>query len=179
MKKGCGLIALALLLAAAPAFAQNPTIGVYFDPQGRSTFEPAHLTPFPTYTAYVIAFFENVVGGAAYKITMDPGFLVTQEVFPAGIQIGTCTTGCEIGLTVPQFGFYHEPVLLETLTIMGFDDRYGSTRISVGPWEGRYETVLLSDHLGTLYPADGLESWIWCTVGTESATWGSVKSLYR
>ena len=123
MKKSYGLIALALLLAAAPAFAQNPTVGVYFDPAGTQNSATRNGGYDEQYTAYIIAYFENVVGGAAYQLTIDnPGITLLAETIPPGIEVGTALTGCEIGLTVPQFGFYGKPVLLETLTLYAYNN---------------------------------------------------------
>ncbi len=178
MKKSYGLLALALLLAA-PAMAQNPTIGVYFDAQGHNNTAIVNGGYDETHTAYIVAFFENLVGGAAFQLTVDSRISVLGEVTPPGIEIGTALTGCEIGLTNPAMGFYGQPVLLDTITLWTGANTFANGPLCIGPWVGRYDTVILSDHLGTLTAADGLCGYLTVPVAVESQTWGGVKDMFK
>ena len=179
MKKSYGLIALALLLAVAPAFAQNGTVGVYFDAKGTQSSATLNGGYDETHNAYIVAFMENMIGGAAYQLTMDPRITLLSETPAPGILVGNALTGCEVGLTTPIVGFYGTPALLETLTLWTGANLISDGQLCIGPWVGRYDTVLLSDHMGTLYPAVGLCGYLSIPVATESNTWGGVKDLYK
>jgi len=180
MKKSYGLIALALLLAAAPAFAQNPTLGLYWDLQGtQMSLNRVGGFDEPAFNGYVIAYMENVIDGAAFKLTVPAGVMVTGEAIPPGIMVGTALTGVQIALTSPQFGFYGNPVLIETITFWTGANLVPNGELVVGPYTDFYQTVLLVDHLGELYVADGLTSYLNVPVATENSTWGGVKDLYK
>lgn len=117
MKKSYGLLAL-LLLVASPVLAQQPTIGVYFNAAGTQTSTVAPYGPTHTVTAYIIATHtEQTVGGAAFKLTIDPKITLVGATYPAGIQVGTLADGIQIGLTNCYFGYYGNPVVLATLTL--------------------------------------------------------------
>jgi hypothetical protein len=117
MKKRYGLLAL-VLLVAAPVMAQQPTIGVYFDAAGTQTSTVAPYGPMHTVTAYIMATHtEQTVGGAAFKLDLDPKIMLVGASYPPGIQVGALTEGIQIGLTNCYFGYYDNPVLLATLTL--------------------------------------------------------------
>lgn len=178
MKKCYGLIALALLLSA-PVLAQDNTIGVYFDTAGTQNTAILNGGFDELHTAYIIGFGEMVVGGAAFKLDMDPRITLINATFPAGVQIGTLVDGIEIGLQFPAAGYYHTPVLLGTMTLFtnGYLIAYG--RLNIVPFFPNYENVTLADAGGFLFPAIGLCSWMTIPVATEESTWGGVKALYQ
>ncbi len=178
MKKSYGLIALALLLAA-PAFAQNPTLGLYWDLQGTQMSATRNGGYDESFNGYIIAYMENVIDGAAFKLTVPAGVQVVAETTPPGIMVGNALTGVQIALTTPMFGFYGKPVLIETITFWTGENIIPMGELVVGPYTGFYDTVLLVDHLGTLYVADGLTSYLNIPVATENNTWGGVKDLYK
>lgn len=177
MKKAYGILALAVLLLAQPVLAQYPSVGVYFDEAGtqNTAFLPGDY--FPPHTAYVIAFAEALVGGAAFKLDVYPEILVLQTTYPAGLQIGDPLAGVEIGLTEPQIGYDHLPVRLADLTIY-LPDLMDFARLNTIP-HPNYPAVTISDQNGNLFPAVGRCAWITVPVSNDDSTWGAVKKLYQ
>ncbi|MFH1843549.1 MAG: hypothetical protein ABIF77_10125 [bacterium] len=179
MRKAHVLLVAVLLLVASSSFAQYPpsgaTVGVYFDLDGT---ESVHYTfqPMTTIDFYVIIFWENLVGGTSYKIPMDPRLSVAGENFADGVAIGSAFDGCgvEFGFASPQFGYFVEPVLVCTVTILNTDPLPVETVLGVVP-HCHYEQVIVSDRYSNLFSADGLCA----AIPTENSSWGQVKQLYR
>ncbi len=112
------LVALTVAVLAGAANAE-PTIGVYFDMQGKGYAIAADYSPVQTVTAYIVATHtEQTVGGAAFKLQVDPRLALINATYPAGIQVGTLTEGIQLGFTNCYYGFYDNPVLLATLTLL-------------------------------------------------------------
>lgn len=181
MKKSFGLLALLALVLATSAAAQAPmSIGVYFDTAGTQCSKTVAGGPDEDpFDAYVIAFAEMVVGGAAFKLDKDPAIVVTGVAYPAGIQIGDILTGIEIGLTNPQIGYFGNPVRLATLTIWPGMQIIPYGRLNIVPWSPNYNAVILSDQNGVLSPAVGHCAWLNIPVPEQQTSWGDVKNLYQ
>ena len=184
MKKVFGILALTMaLLVATNVCAQDKSIGVYFDTAGTqngktSTAEWGHPAPAP-FDAYVIAFAEMVVGGAAFKLEMNPAINFVGASYPAGIQIGEIRTGIEIGLTNPVVGYFGYPVRLATVSIWPGWTAFSDALMCIVPWTPNYPDVTLSDNQGVLYPAEGRCAHFSVVVPGDETSWGSVKSLYQ
>jgi len=179
MRKAHVLLVALLLLVAAPSVAQYPasgaTVGAYFDLDGT---ESVHYTfpPMTTIDFYVIIFWENLIGGTSYKIPMDPRLTVVGETFVDGVDIGSAFEGCgvEFGFASPQFGFFAEPVLVCTVTILNTDPLPVETVIGIVP-HCNYDDVIVANRYSELFAADGLCA----AIPTENSSWGQVKQLYR
>lgn len=178
MKKAIVLLGLTLL-AATPAMAQVPSIGVYFDAAGTQNTAILNGGFDEFHTAYVIGHAEALVGGAAFALDIFPRITILNAVYPAGIQIGDLYTGIEIGLSEPVIGFFNQPVLLGTLTLWTGEYLLNYARINVVPWWPRYESVMMANAQGALIPAAGRCSWLSVPVPNESNSWGNVKALYQ
>ncbi|MHB8079977.1 MAG: hypothetical protein ACYDIE_12075 [Candidatus Krumholzibacteriia bacterium] len=180
MKKGHWLLTIALaLIVAVPAVAQQATLGVYFDAAGTQTTGVFNGGYDVTHTAYLIAFVETVVGGAACKLVMDPQILLINAVYPAGIQIGDLLNGIEIGLTDPLLGYFGQPVRMATLTLFTGANLIANGEIAVEPFTPKYTDVLLADVGGNLITAVGLTSTLTIPVAADPNSWSQVKDLYR
>jgi hypothetical protein len=180
MKKRYSRILLTLLLVSAPAWAVLPpsggSIGVFFDVEGTVV----SLNAFPSFTeldAYIIVYWEAMVGGAAYSIPgPPPGTMLAVEEWPDGINIGSAFdgTGCEVGLFLPGFGYYGTPVLMSHIKLFNYTGGGLSIFLCVQD-HGNYADIVLSDNQSNLFSAEG-----YCAVvGTETSTWGAVKDMYR
>ncbi len=173
------LIMLSIAALAGAANAQTPTIGVYFDPEGTQTSTVAPYGPAHTVTAYVLAMnTEQTVGGAAFKLELDPKITLSGATFPAGIQIGTLTDGIQIGMTDCYYGFYGQPVLLATLTLWTGTNFMNEAPLRILPYPpaGVIQladcTAMLTNPVGgeaklTVYPPTKL-SVFWDTAGTQT-----------
>ena len=181
MKKGHWLLTIALaLLVAVPAFAQTPSLGIYFDLAGTQAYQPGHIGLNEAHTAYVIARAEMLIGGAAYKITIDdPNLMFTGASYPAGIQIGDALNGVEVGFTEPVVGYFGVPVRVSTLSLFAPSYWGEPATICVVPFPGKYNDVVLADGQGVLFPASGLCGQLTSTVATDADSWSHVKGLYR
>lgn len=179
MKKVLVLSALIALLAA-PAMASTPfpSVGVYFNPQGTQSYATLNGGFDETHTAYVIAFAEALVGGAAFKIDIYPEIMILIGEYPMGVQFGELLTGIEIGLTNPVVGFFGQPVRLATLTLFTGEALIDYGRLNVIP-HPNYNSVVLADGNANLFPAAGVCAWLTIPVPNEQSSWGQVKSLFQ
>lgn len=181
MKKGTIGIALVLVLAATPCLAQVATVGVYFDQAGTQVSGTFNGGVDEFHKAYVVVFWEAFVGGASYKLNVDPRVSITQVSYPLeGIQIGGPLDGCgvEIGLTQPAFGFYSTPVVITDLTFWTGEQIIYDAMICVEP-HCNYDSVVVADRDAQIYDAEGLCAFLTVPVASESDSWGAVKNLYK
>ena len=178
MKKGYIGIALALVLAATPVLAQ-PTVGVYYDTAGTISNMTIGAAIQPVvFDAYVIVFWENMIGGASYGISFDPAITPIGEVYPEdAINIGSPFDGCgtEVGFGTPQFGFYNTPVLVTTLQFFVPQGTVLETPICVVP-HCNYPYVVVADRYAELFEAEGFCALV---VDNDSESWGAVKNMYK
>ena len=185
MKKCYGLILTSvLLLTAVTAAAQPPalpSVGVYFDEEGTALTGTFNGGADEFYAAYVIVFWESLVGGASYSLNLDPRLTLVNATYPLdGVQIGSPIDGCgvEVGLTTPAFGYYNTPVIISVLTLWSGDQIIYNGLICVEP-HCNYEAVIVADRYAELYAACAGCAFITIPVGIESTTWGMVKNLYQ
>jgi len=156
----------------------QPKIGIYFDTaatQTQGTFNGG----FDTYhTAYIFAVdTEKLVGGAAFKLTMDARISLLSATFPAGVQIGTLLEGIQIGFTDCAPGFYGTPVLCSTLTLWTGANLLADAELRIDPYP-LAGVIQLADCDGIITNVAGGTATLTIPVGAESDTWGQVKALY-
>lgn len=155
------LLALAMTAMAGSAVAQPAAaIGVYYDTAATETSHTYEGGPTTFLEAYIYATnTEQTVGGAAFKLDLDPRITLFGVTFPAGIQIGSLQSGIQIGMTDCFVGYFGVPVRLATLTL--WTNEYSMTNaaltISAYPRSGLIE---LSDCEGNLRVIDGLTSYL-------------------
>ncbi len=165
---------IAAMIVAMPVLVQADSIGVYFDTDGTSNFL---LSDEFVNEAYVVVFAESMIAGAAFKLTMDPHQSLLNTVYPAGLQIGEPLTGVELGMTDPVVGYYNNPAVVATLTLMTVN--FGElTNLNIVTHPA-YESVIYADHTGVVFDADGLSAVLSATVSNDSASFGEVKNLFR
>lgn len=154
------VLALALTAIAGVAVAQPAAIGVYYDTAATETSHTFEGGPAATLTAYIYATHtEQTVGGAAFTLTMDQRISTLGVEYPAGIQIGSLSSGIQIGLTDCWVGYFGVPVKLATLTLWTSTYSMADAELTVGPYP-RSGVVELSDCEGNLTTVDGLTSYL-------------------
>lgn len=155
------LLALALTAMAGSAAAQPATsIGVYFDTaatQSSVTFEGG---PAATQTAYIYATnTEQTVAGAEFKLDLDQRITILGVDFPAGIQIGSLTSGIQIAMTECFIGYFGVPTRLATLTLYTNQYSMENAELTISPYP-RSGTIDLSDCDGNLRVVEGMTSYM-------------------
>jgi|SaaInl8_200m_RNA_FD_contig_21_1166963_length_577_multi_9_in_0_out_0_1 hypothetical protein len=165
---------IATLVVVMPALVQAATLGVYFDTDGDSNLL---INDEFVNEAYVIAFAESMVAGAAFQMTMDPYQQLLQSSYPDGLAIGAPLDGVEIGFSTPVSGYYGVPVLVATLTLMQLAPGE-VTNINIVNHPD-YDTVVVSNNAGALFEADGLGATLSATVANDAISFGAVKSLFN
>lgn len=174
------LIALALAACAAvPAAAQQSSIGVYFNAAGTQSTATLNGGYDELHTAYVIGFGEMLLGGAAFKLDLDPRIVLVNATFPVGVQIGDLVNGIEIGFQEPEIGFFGRPVRLATLTLFTGANLFANAQLGVSPYLTKYNAVVVADGNGNLFEAEGRTAFLTIPVPSVSSTWGQVKGLYQ
>ncbi|MBK6900261.1 MAG: hypothetical protein IPH09_13745 [bacterium] len=146
------LLALAMLGAAAVANA-DPTIGVFFDTDGSQSVLVAE--PGTVNTGYIlINNADMMVGGAAFKMETEGGFMLVGETWADGLLFGTLLTGAEIGLytALPQFGT--DPTVICTFQLFGTEMVINSHLTIVN--DPDYATPVVANNNAILFPAEGL-----------------------
>jgi hypothetical protein len=146
---------LALFLLSGIAQADPAAVGIYFDTAATQTSLARDYAPGTTITAYIFATHtEQTVGGAAFKLVMDPRITLVDASYPAGIQVGTLADGIQIGLTNCEMGFYGRPVRLATLTLSTGQNWMFDAALRVTPYPPA-GVVQLADCQGTITEVAG------------------------
>ena len=156
----------------------TPEIGVFFDEAATLTTAIKNGGFTEIHNAWImIRGAEMVVGGAAFKLTLDPRIFLLNATYANGLNLGTVTTGVEMGLynNVPVFGA--DAALLVSLELTTFVNLMTDAELVIGA-HPNYDTVKVADSNAIMWNADGLTSLLTIPVGTENMAWGSVKSLY-
>ncbi len=165
---------VAAMIVAMPVLVHADSVGVYFDTDGTSNYLVSDEF---VNEAYVVVFAESMIAGAAFKMTMDPHQTLLNTVYPAGLQIGEPMTGVELGMSEPVVGYYGNPAVVATLTLMTVN--FGEvTNINIIAHPD-YQNVIYADHTGVVFDADGLGAILSATVSNDSASFGEVKNLFR
>jgi len=153
------LLALAMTAMAGSAVAQPATaIGVYYDTEATQTSYTFEGGPLVTLTAYIYATnTEQTVGGAAFKLGLDQRITMFSAIFPAGLQIGSLTSGIQIAMTDCFVGYFGVPTKLATLTLWTGEYSMENAALTIMP-DPRSGLIELSDCEGNLRVVDGLTS---------------------
>ena len=170
---------VAILAFAVSSYAQDPTLGVYFDEDATQYFASYNGGLGEIHTAYVFATnAEQMVAGMAFKLTLDPQIMLLQTVFPEGLAIGNITDGIEIGLSEPVTAYYGVPALAATLTLTTFENLMNNAPLTISAHPS-YAAPVISDHTGNLTEVLGWTSYLSIPVSNDEVSWGSVKALYN
>jgi hypothetical protein len=164
----------------APAPAQTPNIGVFFD-KGWSRMDWDCPGAGIMDTIYVVARnFDRYLMAVEYAINYPPAMNWYYDLDAPELTIGTTPTGITSGFPTPQNGYF--PLCVAKAVFMWTCS--GCALLTDMP-------VVVSAHPGTgflgavdypnydLVPAVGMTSLVCTTVPTESVTWGKIKSLYN
>jgi len=156
-----------------------PVVGVFFDTDATVTTATYNGGFDEFFTAYVIATGGPLLlGGAAYKVTLDPGITLVTTNYPPSVQIGDILNGVEEGLYDPVFMDPDHPALLATMVITAGNNLLDQAALCVTN-HPNYDTVMLSDNAGVLVPSEGACAYLTIPVANENRTWSDVKDLYR
>ncbi|MDO9171116.1 MAG: hypothetical protein Q7W29_04700, partial [bacterium] len=120
---------------------------------------------------------EMMVGGAAFKLNIDPRVLILNATPAAGLIFGNPATGVEMGLYsyLPVFGT--DPGLLYTLQLSTLNYLMVDAQLQIVNHPS-YDAPKVADNNAVQWTADGLTSLLTIVVGAEEMSWGQVKSLY-
>jgi hypothetical protein len=170
---------VAILAFAVSSYAQETTIGVFFDEDATQYFASFNGGFGEVHTAYVfVTNAEQMVGGMAFKLDLDPQIMLLQTEYPAGLAIGNILTGVEIGLNEPVTAYYGVPALAATLTMTTFENLMDNAPLTVTTHPD-YAAPIISDHNGYLREVLGWTSYLSIPVSNDNVSWGSVKALYN
>lgn len=167
-------------LSASVSFRVPGDIGVFFDTA--ATQQTAVFNGDPSgviVNAYVMARgAEMLVSGAAFKLDMDTGLINPVIVnYTPGTQFGDLFTGLEIAFYTTEPVFGTTPGLIASMVLMTGTTTFTDQALTIVA-HPNYDTPILADDSGALWPANGLTSFMTVPVATENMTWGQVKSLY-
>lgn len=169
---------VAILAFAVSSYAQDPAIGVYFDEDATQYFAEFNGGLGELHTAYVfVTNSEQMVGGAAYKLELDPQIQLLQGVFPDGLAIGELVDGVEFGFSEAQLGF-GVPVLLATLTLTTFENLMDNAPLTITT-HPEYGSPVITDHVGVQTDVLGWTSYLSIPVANDDVSWGAVKAMYN
>jgi hypothetical protein len=173
------------LLAASTAMAQGPTISVYFGPNQESVSQAQTGTQFKIWI--VLSNINDTVNAVEYKLTLPPEVaIVDPGLYPGAIDVGNASTGSAIGLPecLPVFDSMdpmYQTLVVAEMTAVAVAD-FPAFNVTITEFTGspqdpgtapRYSNC--ESQLTNLTPEGGtLQS----SVGSESASWSAVKSLY-
>jgi len=168
-------LSVAILPVTCCAAAQ---VGVFFDREATRDVWSCHGSEVQVFTAYVIATgTEQMIGGAAYRLELDPHLQLVSAIYPAGIQIGDpMRTGVQVGFTECASGCYNTPVLISTLTLWREAWVYDAG-LCITPYPPA-GVVQIADCNGIIREVAGGCAWLWDPVPADVETWGAVKQLY-
>jgi len=172
-------VLFAVLAFATAAFAQGPAIGVFFDEAGTQSSASLNGGVGEIHTAYVCAVdAEMMVGGASFKLVLDPQILLLTATYPAGLAIGEISAGVDLGLTDAIPAFMGGAAVLATLQLTTFDNLLDNAPMTITN-HPNYATPIIADSQATLHAADGLTGYLSIPVPAESMTMSQVKVLYQ
>ncbi len=171
------ILALALGLTPVLAVAQTPSVGVYFDTDGLQAHAVLNGGNDETHTAWVLAFSDTPIAGAAFMLDILPDITILDEIYFGGTAIGSAKTGLELTLDVPVDPA-GQPVVLGELTLFTGEFLVYYGRLNTIPHPS-FSFVSLSDGQGASTPAAGTCAYLTVPVDDADTTWGGVKELFR
>ena len=153
-------------------------IGVFWDEAGTETVSTQNGGVMEIHNAWVmVRNAEMMVGGAAFKLNLDPRIMILNSTPADGLIFGSLTSGVEIGLYsyLPVFGT--DPGVLFTLQLTTFNFLMVNAELEIVS-HPNYDTPKVADNNAVTWDANGLTSYLTIPVETEEMSWGQVKSLY-
>jgi hypothetical protein len=165
-------------LVSSVTMRPTPEIGVFFDTAATELSAIYNGGVGELYQAWIcVRNAEMMVGGAAFKMNLDPRITLLSAVPASALIFGTPTTGVEMGLytNLPVFG--STPGILYSLLFTTFNNQMIDATISIVNHPS-YDTPKVADNSAVQWTADGLTSFLTIPVATEEMSWGQVKSLY-
>ena len=156
-----------------------PTIGVYFDDVGMNADEVTNGGIGVVHEAYVLVKnAEMLVGGATFKLELDPLIMLGSATPADALVLGSLTTGVEMGLYtyLPVFGT--DVALLYSLSLMTFDNIMTDAPLTILNHPS-YAAPMVADNNAYQFDAVGETAYLTIIIPTEAKAWGEVKSLYR
>ncbi|MBC8424694.1 hypothetical protein H8E07_11280 [bacterium] len=166
-------------LTSSLTIHSTPKISVYFDEAGT---EPALVTNGGVgviHQAYIlVSNAEMLVGGAAFKLELDPLIMLGNAVHADALVLGSLTTGVEMGLYsyLPVFG--GNVGLLYSLDLMTFDNLMTDAPLTITSHPA-YGAPMVADNNAYQFDSDGGVAYLTIVIPTDEKAWGDVKSLYR
>jgi hypothetical protein len=152
------LLLSCFLILASPLFAQIPNIGVYYDEEAVDLYGFSGILPDIATGYIVVRDFNQLMGGAAFSIDVDPQVTVSGVAWADGLVQGDYVTGLEIGLYAPIPVFGDQGGLLGEMTLYSFT-HVNNAPITVTN-HPNYATPVLADVNALQYEAEGLTSYI-------------------
>lgn len=172
-------VIVAILAFATAALAQGPSIGVFFDTAGTQSSASLNGGLGEIHTAYVCGVdAEMMVGGASFRLVLDPQILLLTATYPEGLAVGEIAAGVDLGLTNPIPAFLGDAAVLCTLQLTTFDNLMDNAPLTITN-HPNYASPILADSMANLYPADGLTGYLSIPVPTESMTMSQIKTLFN
>ncbi|MDO9693155.1 MAG: hypothetical protein Q7W56_00330 [Candidatus Latescibacteria bacterium] len=165
-------------LTSSITLRPTPEIGVFWDEDGIETVSTQNGGFTEIHNAWImIRNAEMMVGGAAFKLVLDPRIMILSATPVDGLIFGSLTTGVEIGLYsyLPVFGT--DPGLLYTLQMTTFNNLMVNAELQIVN-HPNYDAPKVADNSAVAWTANGLTSYLTIPVETEEMSWGQVKSLY-
>ncbi len=165
-------------LTSSITLRPTPQIGVFWDEAGTQgvLIENGGMTEI--HNAWImVRNAEMMVGGAAFKLVLDPRIMILSATPASGLIFGSLSAGVEMGLYsyLPVFGT--DPGLLYTLQMTTFNNLMVNAELSIVNHPS-YDAPKVADNSAVQWTAEGLTSYLTIPVGTEEMSWGQVKSLY-
>ncbi len=180
MKNWKGLLfALALVAVAVPALAQETVIGVYWDTDATEFVATLGGGTGTFHTAYVmVKDAEQVVGGMAFKLVLDPRILLVHTAYPNAINVGDPLAGVQVALLDPAIAFFGVPAQACVLTLTTLDELMTNAPLTITNHPG-YPEPVIANALGEQRYVGGWTSYLTVPVPADDTSWGEMKTLFR
>ncbi|MBK7702385.1 MAG: hypothetical protein IPI34_05550 [bacterium] len=165
-------------LTSSITLRPTPEIGLFWDAEGTETVSTQNGGFTEIHNAWImVRNAEMMVGGAAFKLNLDPRVMILNATPAAGLIFGNPASGVEMGLYsyLPVFG--SDPGLLYTLQLSTLNYLMVNAELAIVN-HPEYDAPKVADNNAVQWSADGLTSYLTIPVETEQMSWGQVKSLY-
>ncbi len=157
----------------------TPTIGVYFDADGTLDALETNGGTGVIHEAWILVKdAQMLVGGATFKLEVDPLIMIGSAIHPPALVLGSLTTGVEMGLYdyIPVFG--SDAGVLYELALMTFDNVMEDAPLTITNHPS-YANPIAADNNAYQFDAIGETGYLTIVVPTDPMAWGEVKNLYR
>jgi hypothetical protein len=179
MKNWKSILVVAIVLSIAVGASAQQYVGVFFDEEATNSNATLNGGLGEFHQAWICAInAEMTVGGAAFKLELDPQILLVGQVWPAGVQIGTLTAGVEVGYTNPIYAYLGTPAILCELSLYTGDNLIDNAELTITN-HPNYASVEVADITGPTFEYAGSTSLLTIPVKNEKSNWGDVKNLFR